>query len=314
MEIAYHASHEQFSPSQLLQLVKKAEAAGFDAIHSSDHFHPWISKQGNSGFAFSWIAAAMQVCQLPFSMICAPGQRLHPAIAAQAIATIAELFPNRFSVELGSGEAINESITGEQWPDKEIRNQRLKECADIIRTLISGAPCSYDGHVKVNNARLFSLPAQPPPLFGAAITSETAEWLGSWADGLITTGQSVEEIREKLHCFRKTAGEVKPVYVKYSFSYHPDYSEALQGAFDQWPTLMLMPGDLADFDSIEKFENATNPITIDEFEKKLEIFTEFGALRSKIEEFASTGINRIILHNLNREQELFLKDFSTGYT
>src|SRR5688572_26360512 len=125
VEIFYHASHEQFPPSELLQLAKMAELAGFDGVHSSDHFHPWSERQGQSGFSFSWIAAAMQATHLPFSMVCAPGQRYHPAIVAQAIATLAEMFPGRFSVELGSGEALNESITGDVWPQKEERNARL---------------------------------------------------------------------------------------------------------------------------------------------------------------------------------------------
>src|SRR3712207_2156707 len=104
--IAYHASHEQFSPSHLLKLVAAAEQAGFDAIHSSDHFHPWSTRQGHSGFSFAWMGAAMNAVDLPFSQVCAPGQRYHPAIVAQAIATLAEMFPGRLSVELGTGEAI----------------------------------------------------------------------------------------------------------------------------------------------------------------------------------------------------------------
>src|SRR5690349_14422670 len=118
--ICYHASHEQFAPSQLLRLAIAAEDAGFDGVHSSDHFHPWSVRQGQSGFSFSWIAAALQATTLPFSMVCAPGQRYHPAIVAQAISTLAELFPGRINFELGSGEAINEIITGEEWPSKTV--------------------------------------------------------------------------------------------------------------------------------------------------------------------------------------------------
>ncbi len=101
--LCYHASHEQFPPSQLLQWVQLAEKNGFGGIHSSDHFHPWSVRQGHAGFTFSWIAAAMQATTLPFSMVCTPGQRLHPAIVAQAIATLGEMFPGRFSIELASG-------------------------------------------------------------------------------------------------------------------------------------------------------------------------------------------------------------------
>lgn len=120
--ISYHVSHEQFGPVELLGYVQQAEAAGFTAIHSSDHFHPWSKRQGESGFALSWLPVAMQVCKLPFSMVCAPGQRLHPAIVAQAFATISLMFPDRLIVELGSSEALNESVTGEEWPEKAIRN------------------------------------------------------------------------------------------------------------------------------------------------------------------------------------------------
>src|SRR3982750_2350016 len=155
-QICYHASHEQFSPSHLLQLVQEAERAGFDGIHSSDHFHPWSVRQGQSGFAFSWVAAALQATTLPFSMICIPGQRYHPAIAAQAIATLTEMFPGRISFEMGSGEAINEIITGDPWPPKELRNERLEQSVQIIRSLLRGEEVTFNGHVKVNHARLYT--------------------------------------------------------------------------------------------------------------------------------------------------------------
>jgi alkanesulfonate monooxygenase SsuD/methylene tetrahydromethanopterin reductase-like flavin-dependent oxidoreductase (luciferase family) len=116
--IGYQASHEQFAPSHLLKLVKRAEEAGFTAVNSSDHFHPWSTEQGQSGYAFAWLGAAMHQTGLPFGSVCAPGQRYHPAIVAQAIATLSEMFEGRFWIALGSGEALNERITGERCPDK----------------------------------------------------------------------------------------------------------------------------------------------------------------------------------------------------
>src|SRR5687767_7871992 len=145
--IAYHASHEQFSPRELLRFAKLAERAGFEAIHSSDHFHPWSESQGQSGFAFAWLGAAMQATNLPFSAVCAPGQRYHPAIVAQAIATLCEMFPGRFHINLASGEALNESITGDKWLIKEERNARLKECADVIRQLLAGETVTHHGRI-----------------------------------------------------------------------------------------------------------------------------------------------------------------------
>src|SRR5215203_2693151 len=123
--IGYHASHEQFPPSELLALVQEAERAGFAAAMCSDHLAPWGTAQGNSGFAWAWLGAAMQATALPFGVVNAPGQRYHPAIIAQAAATLAEMFPGRFWVAFGSGQAMNEQVTGERWPPKPERNQRL---------------------------------------------------------------------------------------------------------------------------------------------------------------------------------------------
>src|SRR5688572_30561942 len=116
--VGFHASHEQVPPSPLLEAVQAAEAAGFTAAMSSDHFAPWSERQGHSGFAWSWLGAALATTTLPFGIVCAPGQRYHPAIVAQAAATLGAMFPARLWVALGSGEASNEHITGDRWPSK----------------------------------------------------------------------------------------------------------------------------------------------------------------------------------------------------
>ncbi len=146
--IAFHASHEQFSPSLLLELAVLAAEAGFQAIHSSDHFHPWSLRQGQSGFSFAWLGAAMQNTSLPFGVICAPGPRYHPAIIAQACATLLQMFPQRLWLSLGSGEALNEIITGKSWPDKVTRNAYLIESAAVIRRLFAGEEVSFKSHVE----------------------------------------------------------------------------------------------------------------------------------------------------------------------
>ena len=138
MKIGYHASHEQFPPSRLLDFVKRAEQAGFKAVLSSDHFHPWSNDQGESGFAWTWLGAAMLATNMEFGVVNAPGQRYHPALIAQAVATLEEMFPGRFWLCAGSGEAMNENITGENWPSKDIRNQRLKECVEVMKKMWTG--------------------------------------------------------------------------------------------------------------------------------------------------------------------------------
>src|SRR5215207_11052061 len=152
--IGFHNSHEQIHPAQLLTAVQRAEEVGFTAAMCSDHFAPWNLEQGQSGFAWSWLGAAMATTSLPFGVVNAPGDRYHPAIVAQAAATLAEMFPGRFWVALGSGQAINEHITGERWPSKVERNARLRECVDVIRALWVGQTVTHHGRIDVEEARL----------------------------------------------------------------------------------------------------------------------------------------------------------------
>ena len=266
--IAYHASQEQFAPSQLLKYVELAEQAGFKSIHSSDHFHPWSVDQGQSAFTFSWIAAALHATKLPFSMVCAPGQRYHPAIVAQALATLGEMFPARIDVELGSGEALNEMITGEPWPAKPLRNKRLLECADIIRRLLKGEEVSYSGLVTVKEARLYTLPKQLPKIFCTAISTETSAWAGIWADGLLTTSGSKEEILEKKKAFEDNGGYGKPFALQLSFSYGKTKPEAEEEAFDQWKMIACSRTELAELYKPQQFDEKLKHITIEEVAKK----------------------------------------------
>jgi G6PDH family F420-dependent oxidoreductase len=143
--IGYHASHEQLPPSELLACVVAAEAAGFQAAMCSDHFAPWSSRQGHSGFAWSWLGAALQATGLGFGVVNAPGQRYHPAIVAQAAATLSEMFPGRFWLALGSGEASNEHITGDRWPTRAERRARLGEAVAVIRSTRPGCGPSPSG-------------------------------------------------------------------------------------------------------------------------------------------------------------------------
>ena len=172
-----------------------AESAGFQGVTASDHLAPWSERQGHSGHAWSWLGAAMQATSVPFGVVTAPGQRYHPAITAQAIATLADLFPGRFWPVLGSGEALNEHVTGERWPDKDIRDRRLLECVEVIRALLRGEEVTHRGLVTVDRARVWSLPATPPPIFGAAVSEETARTVGGWADGLMTIYRPIDELR-----------------------------------------------------------------------------------------------------------------------
>src|SRR5688572_5606852 len=198
----FHASHEQVHPSALLAAVRRAEDAGFDAAMSSDHISPWSARQGQSAFAWSWLGAALQATALPFGIVNAPGQRYHPAIIAQAIGTLAAMYPGRFWAALGTGEASNEHITGAGWPRKDVRNARLLECVEVIRALLAGEEVSHDGLVTVDRAKLWSCPEQPPALVGAAVSVATARWCAEWADGLITVNAPTDHLRRMVDAYR----------------------------------------------------------------------------------------------------------------
>ena len=162
---------------------------------SSDHFAPWSERQGESGFAWSFLGAALATTSLPFGVVNAPGQRYHPAIIAQAAATLCEMFPERLWIALGTGEASNEHITGERLAaEGRSATARLRECVDIMRALFAGEEVSHDGHVIVDRARLWTLPETPPPLLCAAV-SETDRALGRRVGGRAGDGQRAGRAR-----------------------------------------------------------------------------------------------------------------------
>jgi coenzyme F420-dependent glucose-6-phosphate dehydrogenase len=309
--IGYHASHEQFAPSDLVQLVRAAEAAGFDVAKSSDHFHPWSDRQGHSGFAWSWLGAAMQATSLPMGMISAPGYRYHPAILAQAAATIGEMFPGRLWLALGSGEAINEAITGEAWPDKRERNERLRECVDIIRALFAGKTVTHRGRVTVVETKLYSRPATPVPLFGAAVSEATAAWAAGWADGLLTTGGNADAVARVVNAFRDNGGAGKPVHIQHALSWAPSEEEALDNALDQWGPVSAA-GDtnwnvsrVADFDAIGAL------VTEDTIRQRVTVSADLGRHVERIAALMDLGVTAIHLHCVSRNQQEFVDAFGT---
>lgn len=307
--LGYHASHEQFAPSALLDYVQRAEAAGFDCAKSSDHFHPWSEKQGQSGFAWSWLGAAMQATSLPFGMISAPGYRYHPAILAQAAATIGEMFPGRLWLALGSGEALNEAIAGLVWPDKAERNARLAECVAVIRALLAGETVTHRGRVTVIGARLYTRPATSVPLYGAAVTPETAAFVGGWADGLLTTGTDVETLRAVIEAFRRHGGAGKPVHLQHGLSWAPTEAEAVANALDQWAPLAA-GGDVswnlsqpADFDMVGRLT------TEEAIRACVAVSADLGRHRQWLADLMALDVAAIHLHCVGRNQAEFIDVF-----
>jgi probable non-F420 flavinoid oxidoreductase len=307
--IGFHASHEQVPPSGLLDAVKAAEAAGFQAAMCSDHFSPWSERQGESGFAWSWLGAALQATSLPFGVVNAPGQRYHPAIVAQAAATLAEMFPGRFWVALGTGEASNEHITGERWPPKERRNARLRECVDVMRGLFAGEEVSHDGLVRVDRARLWTLPAEPPPLIGAAVSEATAGWVAGWADGLITINQPREKLERLLAAFRENGGEGKRICLQVHLAWAKDEEEALALAHDQWRSNVFSPPLCWDLETVEQFDEAAKHVRPEDVREGVLVSADPARHVAWLEELAELGFDEIYLHHVGQEQHAFVDTF-----
>lgn len=309
-KFGYHVSHEQFKPSDLLKYVQAAEQAGFTAALSSDHFYPWSDRQGESGYAWSWLGAALQATSLPFGVVCAPGQRYHPAIIAQAAATLAEMYPTRFWVALGSGQALNEQITAQGWPAKAERNQRLLECVEIIRALWAGETVTHYGLVEVEEAKLYTRPQISPRIIGAAITPKTAEWVGGWADGLITVSHPYDKLKEVVEAFHRGGGEGKPLCLKVQVSYAQNEQQALEGAYDQWRTNIFESSVLSEFRSPQQFDAAAQFVKPDDMYEHVRISAEPEQHIEWLQKYLDLGFSEIYLHNVNREQQAFIETFS----
>ena len=307
--VGWHASHEQVAPSDLLVAVRRAEEAGFDAAMSSDHFAPWSARQGESGFAWSWLGAAMATTSLPFGVVNAPGQRYHPAVIAQAAASLAEMFPDRLWVALGTGEYANEHITGAAWPDKATRNRRLAECVEVMRALFAGEEVTHHGLVTVDQARLWTRPAVAPALFGAAVSPATAGWVGSWADGLITVSQPVDALRDVVEAFRAGGGEGKPVYLQVHLSWAPTYDEALAVAHDQWRTNVFDPPLCWDLARVEHFDEAAKHVSPQDVAARVIVASDPRRHLDRLAELVTIGFDGIWLHHVGRQQERFIDVF-----
>src|SRR3954465_8258449 len=283
--IGFHNSHEQIHPAELLAAVRHAEEVGFTAAMGSDHLAPWNPEQGHSGFAWSWLGAAMATTDLPFGVVNAPGQRYHPAIVAQAAATLGAMFPGRFWVALGSGEASNEHITGDRWPRKDVRNARLRECVDIIRALLRGEEVSHDGLVAVDRATVYTRPDTPPPLVGAAVSEATAAWCAEWADGLITVNAPIETLRRMVGAYRDAGGR-GDIALQVHLSWAPDEGEAEALAHDQWRSNVFPPPVCWDVDTAETFDLISEDVTLEKVREVVNVSADLGAHTALLAEYA----------------------------
>lgn len=307
-ELGYHASHEQFTPSDLLRWVQLAEEVGFDHAMASDHFHPWSERQGESGHVWSWLGAAMQATDLTYGTVNAPGYRYHPAIVAQAAATLREMHPERLWVALGSGQLLNEGITGTDWPIKDERNARLAECAEVMHDLWAGEEVTHHGRVTVERATLYTRPERPPPVVGAALSEETATWLGSreWTDGMITVATPDHEAdAARVEAYRDEDPDGR-VFLKAQHSWAEDEDAALQGAVKQWRTNCVPGAVTQELRTPAEYDELGAEIQPDQVEANVRVSADLDDHLEWLQRDADLDVDRVYVHDVNTNQAAFL--------
>jgi coenzyme F420-dependent glucose-6-phosphate dehydrogenase len=310
VQFGYHCSHERFAPSELLRFIRLAEEVGFDAGMCSDHFHPWNEDQGQSGYTWSWLGAAMQATDFSFGMVCAPGQRYNPAIIAQAAATLGEMFPDRLWCSFGTGQFLNEHITGQGWPPKPERQARLKEAVDVIRALWAGETVIHHGYFTVEEAKLYTRPQKPPLILGAALSNETAEWVGSWADGIITVAKPRSDQEKFIEAFRRGGGAGKPMYLQALHAYAPDYETALQEAWREWRTNLFGSEVQADLKTPQHFEAVGKLVRQEDMTQGARVSAKLDDHIRWLKEDIELGFEHIFVHNAAADQEGFIRVFA----
>jgi G6PDH family F420-dependent oxidoreductase len=306
MEIGYSLSSEEFAPANLVRNAQRAEEAGFTFALISDHYHPWIRRQGQSPFVWSVIGAISQATQrlaLGTGVTC-PILRIHPAILAQAAATAAMMMPGRFFLGVGTGENLNEHILGTHWPPLQVRQEMLEEAVGILRLLWKGGNKSHRGrYYTVENAEIFSLPKQPPPIMIAAAGADSAELANRIADGLISTAPQADLVKT----FRAGSGKGKPCYGQMSVCWAPAESEAEKIAREWWPTSAI-PGKLmTELATPAEFEAAAELVTEDKLASKIVCGPDPAKHIEQIQKFSEAGFDHVYIHQVGPDQDGFFR-------
>jgi coenzyme F420-dependent glucose-6-phosphate dehydrogenase len=308
-EIGYALSSEEHGPADLVRYARLAEERGFTYALVSDHFHPWTDRQGQSPFVWAVIGAiaeATERLRLGTGVTC-PTMRTHPAVIAHASATAAALLPGRFFLGLGTGENLNEHVLGDAWPEGAVRLEMLAEAIDVIRLLWQGGYQSHHGrHYTVEQARLYTLPEEPPPIMIAADKEDAAELAATAGDGLV--GTSPDE--ELLSQFEAAGGKGKPRFGQVTVCWAEDEASARKTALEWWPNAAL-PGELSQELALPRhFEQAAQLVSEDAVAETVVCGPDPDAHRSAIEEYAEAGYDHVYVHQVGPDQEGFLDFYS----
>ncbi|WP_031087328.1 TIGR03557 family F420-dependent LLM class oxidoreductase [Streptomyces sp. NRRL WC-3549] len=309
MQIGYKLAAEAFGPGELVRQAVLAERAGFDFVEISDHYHPWLDNQGHSPFAWTvlgTIAARTERIGLATGVTC-PTVRYHPAIIAQAAATLALLSDGRFTLGLGSGERLNEHVVGRGFPDAvSTRQDMLREALEIIRLLWSGGYRSYEGkHLQLSDARVFDLPDSLPLLVVAAGGRDAATLAAELGDGLFAT-----EDRDELVRHYREAGGTGPRYAEVPVAWAPDEKSAAQAVLDTsrwaltgWKVMSELPNPV-------NFDAATTTVRLEDVQEKFACGPDPALYVDAVQSYVDAGFDRLVMQNAGPDPDGFI-DFYT---
>lgn len=306
-EFGYALSSEEHAPNDLVRYAQRAEAAGFTFAAISDHYHPWVDQQGHAPFVWSVLGAishATSSLKLGTGVTC-PTVRIHPAIIAQAAATVTTMMPGRFFLGVGSGENLNEHILGDHWPPAPVRQDMLREAIAVIRQLWEGGYQSFDGtFYTVENARIYTLPDEPPPIIVAAGGPVAATLAGETADGLWTVAPK-EELIEKF----TEAGGSGPKYGQVALCWAADEESAKKTAYEWWPNAGI-GGELSQELPLPRhFEQAAQLVSPDDLAEKLPLGPDPDRHAETIKAFVDAGYDHVYIHQIGPDQEGFFDFF-----
>lgn len=305
VQIGYALSSEEHVPQKLVEHARRAEEVGFPFALISDHFHPWVDQQGQSPFVWSVLGGIAQVTRtlrIGTGVTC-PTQRIHPAIIAQAAATVACLMPGRFFLGVGTGENLNEHITGQRWPAFDIRAQMLEEAVEVIRLLWQGGSQSHYGtYFTVENARIYSLPDELPPIYVAASGEKASELAGRIGDGLITTAPDEKVVKGFSGAAKK---EKRPMYGQVTVCWGKDDDSAVQTALKWWPNAGL-GGELSqELPMPAHFEQAAKTVRAEDMTETVPCGNDPQKHVDAIQKYIDLGFEYVYVHQIGPDQEGF---------
>lgn len=306
VQLGYALSSEEHTPNDLVRYAQRAEEVGFSFALISDHFHPWVDQQGHSPFVWSVIGAiahSTQRLHLGTGVTC-PTIRIHPVIMAQAAATAAAMMPGRFFFGVGTGENLNEHITGERWPSYDVRSDMLEEALQVIRLLWEGGVKSHRGcYYTVEDARIYTLPDELPPIMVAASGSKSAKMAGRIGDGLISTSPEAKVVE----AFEAAGGKARPRYGQLTVCWAKNEAEARKTAHKIWPNAGLT-GELSQLlPNPAHFEQAAKMVSEEDIAENIICGPDPERHRTGIQEFIDAGFDHVYIHQIGPDQEGFFQ-------